>query len=408
MDLDENSLEPVKEIVLPQARIFFKLPEKKEVSYKDLYEKFLNDNGVNDAESSSEESESENYSYPAFMQRIIERLDKYGQLALREQIGMHKSDPRKKRKVVEDLDDKPEENGKSDSDDSENSCELYYDLSDNFIDDSDLAQNGNTEESDFQQALNQGFSTLEIEEYKEIIKKQTKTLQKTPRKKNTERKESTPKIDFQKKKEVNIDHLDLSIKEILEKLKVLYENKRKEGNSAPFPKGSAELLEILVQTMNQNPLADYEGLFNYISQLSGQSPENVKSHLEKLRSKTEKSKTQSEYKKKVQLFKKKASNNNFQWNHEAQQEFIKILLQLNTHITLTNASLGNRSKKNSKPLLIYEDEEKKLIQEIKKQNPRLENIDLKADFSTPELANPLYSDNFTDPAFNPLDFQKII
>ena len=408
MSLDENIPETVQELILPQARIFFKLTEKKEVSYKDLYEKFLNENGVNNEESSPEESESENYSYPAFMQRIIERLDKYGQLALREQIGIHKSDPRKKRKVSEDLNEKLEGNEKSGSEESEDSCELYYDLSDNFIDDSDLAQNGNAEESDFQLALNQGFYTVDFEEYKEIQKKLNKNPQKTPRKKNTERKESTPKIDFKKKKEVNIDHLDIIVKELLEKLKVLYETKRKEGNAAPFPKGSAELLEKLVQIIDQNPQADYEGLYNFISQTSGQSPENVKVQFEKLRSKFEKSKTQSEYKKKVQLFKKKVANSSFQWNPEAQQELRRILSQLYNNVSLTNASLGSRSKKNSKPLVVFEEEEEKLIQEVKKLNvDKLGSVDLRAEFLQPEILMPTFSENFIDPTYNELDFQNI-
>ncbi|OMJ87946.1 hypothetical protein SteCoe_10278 [Stentor coeruleus] len=399
-------------MVLPRARIFLKLTEKREVSYKDLYETFLKENGVQESSGSSDESESQQYSYPAFMQRIIERLDKYGQLALREQIGIHKSDPRKKRKTSEEVEetkenteeklyDGPEESAS----DSENSCELYYDLSDNFIDDSDLQQNGNNEENDFQKALNEGFYTMNIEEYQ-------KSIPKTPKKqKKPKEKKETPKVEFQRKLDTDITHLSNEIKEKFEELKKLYETKRKEGNTAPFPKGSAPILEKIV-VMVDNGSADFESLFNNISLCSGQPVENVKSQFEKIRKKIGKHQAQSGYNKLMRQFKRKLANSDYKWNKDNHAEFLKILEALGRYVNVFNAALASRGGKKNKPLLSYNDEEAKVILELKKlSNTKLDNVNLKAevvDLNIGGVLNPRISERFDCPEFNEEDFERIV
>lgn len=401
-------------VVLPRARIFLKLTEKREVSYKDLYEKFLKENGVqvssNDSDE-SDESESEQYSYPAFMQRIIERLDKYGQLALREQIGMHKSDPRKKRKTSEEVEETNEnteeklyDGPKESSSDSENSCELYYDLSDNFIDDSDLQQNGNNEEFDFQKALNEGFYIMSNEEYQ-------KTIPKTPKKqKKPKEKRETPKVEFQRKLDTDISHLSNEIKEKFEELKKLYENKRKEGNTAPFPKGSAPILEKIVGMIDSGS-ADFESLFNNISLCSGQPVENVKSQFEKIRKKIDKHNAQSSYNKLLRLFKRKLANLDYKWNKDTHAEFLNILEALNRYVNVFNAALASRGGKKNKPLLSYNDEENKVITELKKlSNTKLDSFNLKEEVVDLNIAGgliPIISDRFEDPEIKEEDFERI-
>jgi hypothetical protein len=399
----ENQEPALQAPSLPQPRIFFSLPDKREVSYKDLFDGFLQENGIEDVESSFEESESENFSYPAFMQRIIERLDKYGQLALREQIGKHKSDPKKKRKVSEDIDNliALPENPEEDSESSEDSCELYYDLSDHFIDDTDLVQNNPAEENDFQKSLNQGFSVISKEEAEKIFgKKNQKPQPKTPKKQKE--KNETPKIEFQKKPETDIGHLDVAFKNALDELKVLYEAKRKEGNAAPFPKGTALILEKMLKSMEDKNV-NYEGVFNNVSIISGQNIENVKNQFEKLKQKGQKSKVFNEYKKKLQVFKKKVQNVNADWNNELRTEFFEILDRLQRNVNFTNETLdANKGKKNAKPPLVYDDEEKKLIAELKKLNSKLENIDLKQEIIEP--SRPIKSELFAEIPYNPHDF----
>ena len=395
------------EVQLPQARIFFSLPTLKEVSYKDLFDSFLKANGVEDLTSSSEESESENYSYPAFMQRIIERLDKYGQLALREQIGKHKSEPKKKRKVSEseelDVAQNNEKNDKNEgeegSESSEDSCELYYDLSDNFIDDTDILQNNNADEGDLKKSIREGFGVFSIEEADKIFgKKNKRPQQKTPKK--TKEKTENVKIEFQKKPEVDIGHLDVGIKNLLDELRALYESKRKEGNAAPFPKGSVEILEKTAKLMEDKSV-NYEGVYNNISIISGQMLENVKNQFDKIKQKAQKSRVMIEYKKKLQVFKKKIQSASLEWSQDLRSDFLDILDRLKQSVSLTNEGISS-SKSKKKPLLIYDEEEKKVTQEIKKLNPKLEKLDFKCEISS--LPKPIKSENFIEPTFDPSDF----
>ena len=410
MSLDrENSIAP-ENIILPKARLFFSLPEKREVSYKDLYNGFLKDNGVlENTSSSEEESESENYSYPAFMQRIIERLDKYGQLALSDQIGMHKSDPRKKRKLEEEK-ETPKEDGDGeknddekpeDDEESENSCEMYYDLSDNFIDDGDIQQNGGNEESEFQKAVNEGFYVVSLEDY-------IKSLPKTPKKpKKPKEKKETPKVDFQKKPDVNISHLSIEIQEKVEELRKLYEQKRKEGNPAPFPKGSAPILEKIVQIAG-NSSADAEGLYNNISVMSGQAPEAIRSQFIKIKQKIEKNSAQGELNKLMRAFKRKLTVNDLKWSIQLRSELFVILESLGKLVNTINSASSIRGKK-SKPGMNYIDEEAKFLSELKKaSNGKLDNIDLKSEIlDLPMPSFPLVSNKFEDPTIKAEDFEQI-
>lgn len=395
------------EVQLPRARIFFSFANTREVSYKDLFDSFLKANGVEDLTSSSEESESENYSYPAFMQRIIERLDKYGQLALREQIGKHKNEPKKKRKVSEseDLDvaqnnEKNEKNeGEEASESSEDSCELYYDLSDNFIDDTDILQNNNADEGDLKRSIKDGFEVVTLDHAEKIFgKKNKRPQQKTPKK--AKEKNETVKIEFQKKPEVDIGHLDVGIKNLLDELRALYESKRKEGNAAPFPKGSVEILEKTAKLMEDKSV-NYEGVYNNISIISGQMLENVKNQFDKIKQKAQKSRIMSEYKKKLQVFKKKIQSTSLEWSQDLRSDFLDILDRLKQSVVLTNEGISS-SKSKKKPLLIYDEEEKKLTQEIKKLNPKLEKLDFKCEISN--LPKPIKSETFIEPPFDPSDF----
>jgi hypothetical protein len=384
----------VKSIELPQARLFFDLTEKKEVSYKDLYQSFLEKNGVHDSEGSSDESESENYSYPAFMQRIIERLDKYGQLASLDQIGMHKNDPRKKRKIEEKEDNAENLNENPEQEESEDICDMYYDLSDNFIDDTDL-QNGNNDESDISKAINEGFYTLTTEEY-------LKSLPKTPKKsKKSKEKKETPKVDFQKKPDVDISHLSKEIKDKLDELRKLYEQKRKEGNTAPFPKGTAQILEKIVPLIENTPM-DLESMFNNISSMSSQNTDSVKVQFEKTKKKIEKNAVYNKYLGLMKTLKKKITTD-VKWNNNLRGELCTVLDALEKYVNVSNNSSGPRGKKNL-PLLNYSDEEKKIINELKKLSNGLVNIDLKAELIDSD-ANPHLSDTFEKPELKLEDFE---
>ena len=399
---------------LPPARIFVKLPEKKEVSYKDLIDSFLKENGVSEGTSSSDESESENYSYPAFMQRIMERLDKYGQLALSDQIGVHKSDPRKRRKVEEEDEEDDEKDNHEEKhyenhdqekeEESENSCEMYYDLSDDFIDDSDLQKNGTNEESEFRKALNEGFFVLSLEEYQ-------KSLPKTPKKpkkpKEKKEKKEIPKVDFQKKLDIDISHLPAEVKEKVEDLKKLYEQKRKEGNTAPFPKGAAPILEKISSFIEALPV-DFENMYNNISLMSGQSTENVKIQFSKIRRKLEKNTAQNDYLKLMKAFKRKLNGNEVKWTNQLRNEFFLLLEALRKFVDVANNTSNSRGKKN-KPCLNFLEEEAKLIVELKKTgNGKLDNVDFKAEIielNIPVL--PQMSSNFEDPIIKAEDFEPI-
>lgn len=394
----ENS-EVSEAIVLHQARLFFSLPEKRELSYKDLYDIFLKENGAISQSSSSEDSESENYSYPAFMQRIIERLDRYGQLANSEEIGMHKSDPRKRRKIEENLKENTQENNE-DKEESENSYEQYYDLSDDFIDDGDIKIQTGNEENEITKAINEGFFVLSIEDY-------AKSLPRTPKKtkKVVKEKKEIVKVDFQKKLDVDISHLSDEIKEKVEELRKLYEQKRKEGNPAPFPKGSMPIFEKIIAILGPS-VSDVENLYNNISSISKQTPESISIQFGKIRQKLEKNFLQLDYSRQVKVFKKKLQSSDLKWNLLLKTEFFQVLEALNKYVNSMNSPESQKGKK-VKSLMVYAEEEGKLILELKKaSNGKLENVDLKSEiFELPVI--PRISDRFEDPIMKVEDFDPI-
>ena len=142
--------------------------------------------------------------------------------------------------------------------------------------------------------------------------------------------------------------------------------------------------------------------------MSGQAPESVKIQIEKTRNKIEKNSAQNEHTKVFRIFKKKLNAADLKWNNFLRNEFLLILDSLRKFVNVSNNGANPRGKKN-KTSANYNDEEAKLICEIKKlSNGKFDNIDLKAEIvEINTVFEPYASNQFDDVLIKAEDFDPI-
>lgn len=350
---NEPSKTPLLEDSAKAIKLEFDINQIKEVSYVDLLESQIG------PQKEPEEPESPysdmDHSYPVFMQNILERLEKYGQLALTDQIGKHRKRPRKNSSL----------GGASELGDE------YYDLDDHFIDDAEIQFQGNKQ--DFEKAEQEGFYTVSPCDI------QLPKSPKKPTKKKSQKKQAAPEVVYKRK--LNVNNLPDEPKNSVLDLKKIYEESKSKGNTTPFPKGANELLFKLGKTTKDNPNLDLEELAEIIGEVCNQKPQTMLRAMEKLLKQNDKNDAQKTFKHAKDSFIKRIASEgkseNFSWNEAHRQELEQLFFYLKDLVDLTNEFNQKYFKKSpTEPSL--ETRQEKLIGEVKKANSKLQTIDLLA------------------------------
>ncbi|CAG9332951.1 unnamed protein product [Blepharisma stoltei] len=391
MNLSESLDKPrdTKRSCKRSIKIQLSLKESKEFSYYDLYEEIAESKGFLEETESMGFTNENSYIYPVFMQSIIERLEKYGQLALQDDIGLH-SAARKKMKIAE-------------NDDScvDPSLE-YYDLDDKFIDDTEILNDYQESDYLYEEAKKEKFyvehDTTKIKA--EIVKVS---------KKSKEKKE----ISYERDETKDFENLPDDLKEAVIKLKSVFYETRRTGAKAVFPKGTlfimtqieklAEIHNIRIRTINK-----------ILSKICKVKYVSIKHAMEKIKFKTEKNKAKKAYKTQRSAFsslmRSECRKFDFNWNEELRKKLREVLRLLSNYVKISNEFVNNYSK--NPKLLNYEDQEKIFIEKLKTQcSPKLAGINLKerirvhAEVKKNEPKLPILSRFFDKmPDFNISDF----
>ena len=349
--------EPSKTSLLEDSakavKLEFDINQTKEVSYVDLLESQIG------PQKEPEEPESPysdmDHSYPVFMQNILERLEKYGQLALTDQIGKHRKRPRKSSSF----------GGGSEVGDE------YYDLDDHFIDDAEIQFQG--DKQDFERAEEEGFYTASPCDI------QLPKSPKKPTKKKSQKKPAAPEVTYKRK--LKVDNLPDEPKNSIFQLKKIYEESKSKRNTTPFPKGANELLYKLGKEAKDNPNLNLEELAEMIGEVCNQKPQTMMRAMEKLVKQNDKNDAQKTFKHAKDSFIKRiaseSKSENFSWNEAHKQELEQLFFYLKDLVDLTSEFNQKYLKKSpNEPSL--EAKQKELIDQVKKANSKLENIDLLA------------------------------
>jgi len=349
--------EPSKTSLLKDSakavKLEFDINQTKEVSYVDLLESQIG------PQKEPEEPESPysdmDHSYPVFMQNILERLEKYGQLALTDQIGKHRKRPRKSSSL----------GGASEVGDE------YYDLDDHFIDDAEIQFQG--DKQDFERAEEEGFYTASPCDI------QLPKSPKKPTKKKPQKKPAAPEVTYKRK--LKVDNLPDEPKNSIFELKKIYDESKSKRNTTPFPKGASELLYKLGKAAKDNPSLNLEELAEMIGEVCNQKPQTMMRAMEKLVKQNDKNDAQKTFKHAKDSFIKRiaseSKSENFSWNEAHKQELEQLFFYLKDFVDLTSEFNQKYLKKSpNEPSL--EKKQQELIDQVKKANSKLENIDLLA------------------------------
>lgn len=351
------------EAVVKATRFSLILSKSRFFSYADLLEEGQKEN-EQEISASSSTSRYPEHDFPVFMQNILERLEKYGQLAPRKDIGFHsKSRKHEKSNEFESEGQECEEDAFIDN----------YDLDDKFIDDGEInCESGHEEEFD-----------KDFKFYVETdVKNITNLPQKRPRKPAKKNKPKTPcKIDYQREISVNFENLPEAIKEQMVKLKGVYEDSRKNGAiTKSMPKGVTAVLTEIYGLMRLNDIRA-NNLYKIIADMNSVKINVIERAMNKISKQKEKAESEKIY---IELKNKLkdalviiSKEDNFNWTDELRSQLRNVLASLQEFVIVHNEYQDLYIKKNPQKLK-YEDEEKVVVSELKNiSNSRLDNVNLK-------------------------------
>ena len=209
------------------------------ISYVDLFDTFVKENDLPVDEDSNPQM---THHYPAIMQSMITRLEKYGRLANMRELTRHsKTAPKMKKTKVEGQDSASEDSDPNDR---------YYDLDDGFIAPEDDLEREN--ETEFEDALKEGHFPLKPDQFvPQVIRPATSRPRKAPAKSAPASAAATP---GRKKKAKAMTSYPDEIRKQLFALKDLYEKNKQESTVVAFPKGSVKLINDVLSLMVSDPV----------------------------------------------------------------------------------------------------------------------------------------------------------
>lgn len=356
-------------------KIELNLLKSQDFSYFDLYESYLETQGLmikSDSESSQIPSSKSCHVYPVFMKSIIERLEKYGQLAHIDDIGLT---GRKRIKLDQE------------NEDSVVDPSLYfYDLDDKFIDDTEIQNNLSETERDFEESNTAKFYVETDTSFVNNLKSTVKIPKKSKHK---------GLVVYKRDAKVDYENLPEEVRDMISKLKDSYNDSRQKGETTGFPKGSLLILseiEILREKLNINS----KMIDRIVAQECKIKLKNVKRAMEKLNLKAVKNKAYKSHKQALRNFENTISNEsqklNFSWSESNRRELLVLLQGFSKYVKIYNDFFEKYSKNPKK--LSYELEEKKLIDHLKSlANTRLDDINLKERLKEPNLIDKILKEN---------------
>ncbi|CAG9315083.1 unnamed protein product [Blepharisma stoltei] len=365
---DQQTSEPAgsetsNEIKFKSPKFTLSLSKSRIFSYADLLEDYFKENDESSTPNSSNSVVPE-HEFPVFMQNILERLEKYGQLAPRNDIGFHSKG--RKRPKINDQSPGEEEDAMIDN----------YDLDDKFIDDEELQYESAEEDGNLDGAKESMF-WVETD-----IKTIVNTPQKKPRKSVRRIKTKTPsKIDYQRENSVYFENLPDVVKEQINKLKSIYEQNEKSGGpKKSVPKGVNAVLNEIHSLMRSKDL-DQGLLCKIISEMNKVKYKVIERAMNKISKQKEKEEGEKKYKDSYRALKemivKNSKNDTFSWNDELRNQLKQVLKLLEQFVAIYNEFVELYVKKNPAKLK-FEEEEQKIITDLKNiANSKLDNVNLK-------------------------------
>lgn len=328
-DMSASPCDPASEdsssVVSLAPRLSFEVSETREVSYVDLFERYYQENGLSEVDENSMASEHAHH-YPVFMQNILERIEKYGQLAVRDDIARHT-------------------NAINSKDNEDTNLDAYYDLDDRFIDDEDVSPEIG-DDSEFKNAVSSGFYVMDAEDYEPA---KAQPPRKTPKKKPVPIKSKYKLQDFPK-------NVTACLVDIIK----LYSDKKDKTNSS-YPKGVKELFGKLGVKLAAGK-ADVEKVYALLAKISKQRPDALKIQVEKMTKQRLKKEIEKKLSTMLTELKENIKKNSPKWSQVAEKQR-RILKHLRKLVDSSNEFEETYSKK--KNLMVFEEEEKKVRETIR-------------------------------------------
>ncbi|CAG9315118.1 unnamed protein product [Blepharisma stoltei] len=351
------------------------LSKNKVVSYASLVEEYNKEHDISD--SSSDESE-ESHSYPVFMQGLIERLEKYGYLALSKKIGQHRS---KIEKIDEnfELNTPMEEHGESNENKNsqgnlEGSEESYssgsygvnenlYDLDDDFIDDEHEGHISIDGEREFWNAEKEGYYVISAEEFHNLI--------------NNAPASKSQNIELKRKRSLDLENVPDKMKHLLEELDDIYDVKSQGGIATAYPRGAYNQIGKIGAMIQQDEDINSECIYKIIENISGLKISSIINTIEKYLLQMKKTEAKENWQSIMKTLKNKLAPINRKRDssqlEEINEKFKEVRDSLMKHVKIVNEF--NEKYKRGSDQLDYLEEERRFINEIKFNNANIEVVD---------------------------------
>ncbi|CAG9313165.1 unnamed protein product [Blepharisma stoltei] len=318
-----KAVTPIK-ITNKSVKFHFSITKTREVSYVDLFEANMTQK-ISETSSTSTESK---YSYHAMMRNMLYRLENFGDLSKFEKTVQ-------KRKKA-----------KREPDTSSSESELlsqFYDLKDEFIDDSEIKDNSFEDETLYEKAVKEGFFVEYPEEISSV--------------------ESVLDCEFKRKRVSFGDHNDL-VHEYLNELQKKCKNIR--GNNPPIPKEAFPVLLDLGEFTLKHEHIDTQNLYEIVGKILHVNTNTAEKAVEKLLKQKESTEQSKKVAKMLKSLKEKlmseSKSDEFQLNVDIKNEFNKLLDAIEKFVAMKNSF--NEKFMKYKKKMTYKEEEAKIIPQL--------------------------------------------